>query len=254
VARVYVAGPLFSPQERGVLESLDQAVRGLGHESFLPHRELPVAPFPADEDARRAFGFLLKGLESCDAVVAVLDGADADPGTCVELGYAHALRRPVLGLRSDVRQANERGGLNLMAFGACQTIARVDAWAPDRLQAVLQPFLARVRVFAGTLVRDAVPKILKDEGRELRFRNVSPNEYPAVLKRKLAETARRLEETEFGVEQEEIADVLELLETLINLRNYDRESLRSIKEGKWRKRGGFERGFLLDEEPKLSSA
>lgn len=254
MARVYVAGPLFTPQERTALEAIESILRGLGQETFLPHRELPVQDWKTDEEAARAHAFLLKGIESCDAVVAVLDGPDVDAGTCVELGYAKALRRPILGLRSDVRRANERNGINLMAFGACQRIAPVESWAPAHLQPVLQPFLSSVRVFAGTLVRDAVPKILKEEGRELKFRHVSPEEYPAVLKRKLAETARRLEETEFGVEQEEIADLLELLETLINLRNYDRESLRSIKEGKWRKRGGFERGFLLDEEPKLSSA
>ncbi len=254
MARVYLAGPLFTPQDRGVLETLDATIRGLGHETFLPYRELAVGAAASPEEARRAFKFLLDGLESCDCVVALLDGPDVDPGTCLELGYAHALRRPVLGLRSDTRSANERDGLNLMAFGACRTLTRVDAWTPDALRPLLTSFLADVRVFAGTLVRDAVPKLLKDEGRPLKFRAVSTGEYPAVLKRKLVESTRRLEEAEFGVEQEEIADVLELLETLINLRNYDKESLRAIKEGKWRKRGGFERGYLLEEEPKMSSA
>lgn len=254
MVRLYVAGPLFSPQERGVLESVEASLKSLGHEVFLPHRELSVGVSGEDARARQAFTFLLKGIESCDAVVAILDGPDVDAGTCLELGFAHALRRPILGLRSDSRKANERRGINLMAFGACQTIVDVESWEPTALESKLKDFVSHVRVFAGTLVRDAVPKLLKDEGRELKFRNVASQEYPAVLKRKLAETARRLEETEFGVEQEEIADLLELLETLINLRNYDKESLRSIKEGKWRKRGGFERGFLLDEEPKLSSS
>jgi len=86
---------------------------------------------------------------------------------------------------------------------------RVDALRP--LQPILQPFLHGVRVFAGTLVRDAVPKLLESEGRALKFRNVAASEYPTVLKRKLVETVQRLETTEFGVEQEEIADVLELL-------------------------------------------
>lgn len=254
MARVYLAGPLFTPQDRAVLETLAVVVRAQGHEVFLPHRELPVAPRSTDADARKAFAFLLRGVDSCDAVVALLDGSDVDPGTCVELGYAHALRRPVLGLRSDARNANEHAGLNLMAFGACTSVERVSEWTETALAPLLKTFLSRVHVFAGTLVRDAVPKLLEQEGRSMKFRNVAPAEYPVVLKRKLVETARRLEESEFGVEQEEIADVLELLETLINIRHYDRESLRSIKEGKWRKRGGFERGFLLEEEPRLSSA
>lgn len=254
MVRVYLAGPLFSPQERGAVEAVDAAVRSLGHEAFVPHRELPVAPRGDADEARRSFRFLLDGVERCDAVLAVLDGPDADPGTCVELGYAHALRRPILGLRSDARTADGQQGVNVMAFGACKDVARVPAWTTHALTPLLEPFLQNVRIFAGTLVRDAVPKLLEAEGRALRFRHVNPNEYPGVLKHKIVETARRLEAAEFGLEQEEIADVLELLETLINLRAYDRESLRSIKEGKWRKRGGYERGFLVDEEPQAPSA
>lgn len=252
MVRVYLAGPIFTPQDRGVMESVEAAAHALGHETYVPHRRLPVGAAPSNP-GREPFAELLKGLESCDAVVAVLDGRDVDPGTCVELGYALAQGRAILGLRSDARRGDERDGINLMAFGACHEVVAVPTWSPDVLRPILQPFLSRARVFAGTLVRDAVPKLLEAEGRALRFRPVNPEEYPSVLKRKVVETARRLEASDFGVEQEEIADLLELLETLINLRRYDTESLRSIKEGKWRKRGGYERGFLLDEEPPVSS-
>lgn len=253
MARIYVAGPLFSPQERDVLERVDAAIRRLGHEAFLPHQRLPIEPRTTDDAARAAYRFLLDGLESCDAVVAVLDGPDVDAGTCVELGYAHALRRPILGLRTDWRTANEHAGLSLMAFGTLTAMVRLPDWTEATLNATLRPFLDGVPVFAGSLVRDAVPDILAKEGQKVQFRNVSPDRYPEVLKRKVVETARTLERDEWGVEQEHLADLLELLETLIHLRNYDKESLRSIKEGKWRKRGGYERGFLVAEEPKLSS-
>jgi nucleoside 2-deoxyribosyltransferase len=36
-------------------------------------------------------------------VLAVLDGYDVDSGTAAEIGYAAALGRPVVGLRSDLR-------------------------------------------------------------------------------------------------------------------------------------------------------
>lgn len=42
-------------------------------------------------------------IQECAGVLAVLDGADVDSGTAAEIGYAAALRRPVVGLRMDLR-------------------------------------------------------------------------------------------------------------------------------------------------------
>ena len=42
-------------------------------------------------------------IRGCAAVLAVLDGADVDSGTAAEIGYAAALHRPVVGLRTDTR-------------------------------------------------------------------------------------------------------------------------------------------------------
>ncbi len=50
-----------------------------------------------------------------DAVVAVLDGVDVDSGTAAEIGFAYALGKPVIGLRTDFRLAgdNEAALVNL---------------------------------------------------------------------------------------------------------------------------------------------
>lgn len=253
MARVFIVGPHHTPQDRRVLETLASEIQRLGHVPFLPHREAHLATDLTLDETRQTFRLLVKGLEASDAVVAVLDGPDVDAAVGVFLGIAVNLRRPVLGLRSDDRSKSPALGLHPIAFGAAKEYRTVTDWEPATVRQILEPFLASVRVFAGTLVRDAVPKMLEAEGQALKFRTVDPNTYPYVLKRKITETAHRLEEIEWGAEQDEIADLLELLETFINLRQYDRETLRSIKEGKWRKRGGFERGLLLEEEPKLSS-
>lgn len=237
MARIFVVGPAFTPQDEAALGAVSEALRASGHEAVT---------------SRAGLRDFLKVLESADGVIALLDGATSDAATALALGVAHAHRRPALGLRSDAR-ASPSEPLARIAWDACERVETVPEWTSVALRPRLEPFLAHVRVFAGTLVRDAVPKILEQEGRPLKFRPVADKEYPAVLKRKLVETTERLEASEFGVEQEEIADVLELLEALINLRKYDKESLRAIKEGKWRKRGGFEHGFLLDEEPPISS-
>ena len=49
-------------------------------------------------------------IERCRAVFAVLDGTDVDSGTAAEIGYAAALRRPVVGWRSDVRRTGDNDG------------------------------------------------------------------------------------------------------------------------------------------------
>jgi nucleoside 2-deoxyribosyltransferase len=49
-------------------------------------------------------------LDRCDCVLAVLDGTDVDSGTAAEIGYARARGKPVVGLRTDLREGGENAG------------------------------------------------------------------------------------------------------------------------------------------------
>jgi len=92
------------------------AVRAAGFE--------PVDPWEVDADVGHVFGLArddperrtrlaevnrLVGkrnaelIRSAAGVLAILDGDDVDSGTAAEIGYAAALSRPVVGLRSDLR-------------------------------------------------------------------------------------------------------------------------------------------------------
>jgi nucleoside 2-deoxyribosyltransferase len=252
VPRIYVAGPLFTPQDRGVLELVAQTIKALGHQPVLPHAEQPLTPFKDAADAKARQGALIRLIDGSDAVVALLDGLDVDGGTSFEIGYARALNRPILGLRSDLRTGGERDGLNLMVAHALNERADVKEWTTATLKPLLERFLSSVRVFAGRLIRDGVPRLIKESGQTIATTQVAPQALPKVLKRRLVEVARRLEAAEWGPEQEEVAELLEVLEALIRVRAYDKESLRAIKEGTWRKKGGYEKGYVVDEEPKLS--
>jgi nucleoside 2-deoxyribosyltransferase len=42
-------------------------------------------------------------IRESDAVLAILDDCDLDSGTCAEIGYAAALPRPIIGVRTDFR-------------------------------------------------------------------------------------------------------------------------------------------------------
>lgn len=51
-----------------------------------------------------------KGIQSCDILLALLDGPDADSGTCGETGYAAGLGRKIEGYRNDFRLAADNEG------------------------------------------------------------------------------------------------------------------------------------------------
>ena len=66
----------------------------------------------------------MEALDRCDAVVAILDGSDSDSGTCIEIGYARAKGKPVIGVRTDFRDG-EVHGLNIMTAGICSAIVKL---------------------------------------------------------------------------------------------------------------------------------
>jgi len=127
---VYLAGPLgFTEAGRLYHETvLLPAIHAAGFVALDPWDvgselravlELPVGS--AERLARlpevnRAIGERNVGLiDRCTAVLAVLDGNDVDSGTAAEIGYAAAKRKPVIGLRSDLRVTgdNEAALVNL---------------------------------------------------------------------------------------------------------------------------------------------
>ena len=71
--------------------------------------------------AQRVYQSLMEALDRCDAVVAILDGPDSDSGTCIEIAYARAKGKPVIGVRTDFRDG-EVHGLNVMTAGICSSV------------------------------------------------------------------------------------------------------------------------------------
>jgi nucleoside 2-deoxyribosyltransferase len=111
--KLYLAGPLFTQAERRWLRELGAALTSRGHEVFLPQDDAALPLLRSPPDFHGAFEGCRDAIDRCEAVVAVLDGADADSGTAWECGYAYARGRPVLAVRTDFR-GGEDAGLNLM--------------------------------------------------------------------------------------------------------------------------------------------
>lgn len=126
--RVYFAAPLFAQHER----KWNRELAGLLEERLKLHRKLNAddveVVLPQDfrdrgryNDRKRLqvlFEKCIEAVRSADVVVACLDGPDVDSGVAFEMGYAHALGKPVVGVRTDFRQLQERG-VNLMCSRPC---------------------------------------------------------------------------------------------------------------------------------------
>jgi nucleoside 2-deoxyribosyltransferase len=123
--RLYFAGPLFTQAERAWNLALAEALTQAGHEVFLPQTEVKAI---ATLDANAIFQVDLDGVRSADAIVAILDGADPDSGTCFECGVAYALGIPIVAVRTDFRGGGDAlpgqhlATINLMLSQAATTI------------------------------------------------------------------------------------------------------------------------------------
>jgi nucleoside 2-deoxyribosyltransferase len=123
---VYLAGPLFSLAEQDFNRRLADALRLLDAslQIILP-QERCLALLPLPNGLALAYQDCVDMLRQCDVVLAILDGADADSGTCVELGIAHGYGRPIIGVRTDFRALEDRG-LNLMVSHICTALVLPD--------------------------------------------------------------------------------------------------------------------------------
>lgn len=124
---IYQAGPLFSQAD----QAWHRATRDL-IEAQTAWRVLWPGDFFTPEmiqgwgtdAARRIMEGCRDAIDRCQLVVALLDGAQVDDGTAWEIGYAHARGIPIIGVRTDFRQAGDVPGavVNAMIHGSCEAV------------------------------------------------------------------------------------------------------------------------------------
>ena len=124
--RVYLAAPLFNDLERGFNARLSELISPMA-EVFLPQRDgklmrdLVRDGMPLSTARQLVFEADVNALRRCDCVVAVLDGRTIDEGVAFEIGYARALNKLCLGLKTDDR-ALLASGDNPMILAGCHEI------------------------------------------------------------------------------------------------------------------------------------
>lgn len=153
-ARIYLAGPTVfrrdAAEEGGRLKALCAAA---GCEGLYPLDMPPLPRTSPGADAAHIRKHCLALLDRADCVVADLSpfrGPHVDDGTAFELGYAHALGKPVFGYTRDPRPLVERidgdatgrdaDGYLIEAFGEPFNVmiaATLMNFAPDAEAAIL---------------------------------------------------------------------------------------------------------------------
>jgi nucleoside 2-deoxyribosyltransferase len=128
---IYVAGPLFTQAEIAFNSQLAAQLRSAGYSIYLPQDECSGVT-----DPRELFAICMKGLDGASLVLVILDGTDADSGSCFEMGYAYGQGIPIVGLRTDFRGSGEHLGLNLMLTHSCTHLILTSTTPPPSTTAI----------------------------------------------------------------------------------------------------------------------
>lgn len=121
--KIYIAGPLFNDIELKRNMSIDAELSSMGYSTYLPQRDggqfaqLLAEGYNAEEVRDNIFTKDIEAVANSDILLFILDGRVPDEGACFELGYARALCKKCIGLKTDTR-AFMQGYDNIMLTGA----------------------------------------------------------------------------------------------------------------------------------------
>lgn len=94
------------------------------------------------------------------------------------------------------------------------------------------------------LVRDRIPEIITNSGKQCDCITLSDDEYITMLDAKLNEELAEYQESK---SMEELADLLEVIRAVAKARGSSIDEVEAIRRDKAGKRGGFEQKILLVE-------
>ena len=144
---IYLTGPSFTPYVCQTLLDLQVLLTEAGHSVRCVTFTDDQLAIENETSAMAAAVFRerLEAMEPCDAMVALLDGSQADDGTSLEIGVYHALmlsderKRGILGLMLDRRGIQRLpfgGGINYLTLGVILEKGRVCAGTDELLAAL----------------------------------------------------------------------------------------------------------------------
>ena len=98
-----------------------------------------------------------------------------------------------------------------------------------------------IRVY-NKAVRDRIPEIINESGSECTYKVLRDEEFLSYLEKKLHEELNEYDTSKSVIE---LADLIEIIYRIAELRNISIEELEKMRIEKRQKRGGFEKNLLL---------
>ena len=95
------------------------------------------------------------------------------------------------------------------------------------------------------LVRDKIPEIREKDNLVPICRTLNNKEYQIELNKKLVEEVKEYLESQ---ETEELADIVEVIYSIVKLKNISLEDFEKIRIDKVEKRGSFDKKIFLERE------
>jgi nucleoside 2-deoxyribosyltransferase len=111
--KVFLASPLFNESERQFNSQIAKRLRENGFDVWLAQEAMSMDT-ESHRDKETIYKHDISALETSDIVLAILDGIDVDAGVSFEMGYAKALGRRIIGLKTDYRTFSRTDEVNLM--------------------------------------------------------------------------------------------------------------------------------------------
>jgi nucleoside 2-deoxyribosyltransferase len=146
---VYCSGPLFCPEELGVMADIAQTLEEAGYRTFLPQRDGVEAFVMNQVNAPLANAWIFKPIqtmvnkaifaldiyqivEGCDGFVFNMNGRVPDEGGVVETAMAFACGKPLVIYRNDLRSLAD-GQPHPMLIAAAQAVVDDVRYIPAAL-------------------------------------------------------------------------------------------------------------------------
>ncbi len=122
--KIYIAGPLCERENRKFLEEIDKICTEFGFETFLPHRDAGL--YEEDEDKIKEISKKdLEEIHKCDLMIGVLNGICVGAGTAWEMGYAQAIGKKVIGLKTDNPLNKSIGDISVIMAGQVNIVESI---------------------------------------------------------------------------------------------------------------------------------
>lgn len=94
------------------------------------------------------------------------------------------------------------------------------------------------------LVRDRIPEMIEKKGEKAVIRIADAEEYFQKLKEKLREEVEEFFESQ---NEEEMADILEVISAICDFRNIEMKQLERLRDKKAKEKGRFEKRIIMEE-------